>query len=219
MKTNRLFLVIICLLAIGIGIGLFISLKQPSFVNPTSLIGQSTPTRGRETATFSLVEFGNYESPDCAAYISIINELASDFDSQLTIAYHQVSLPQYPKGNLAAYAAEAARLQDKFWEYSNALFIHQSELGPDLYQHLAVQYDLDLNIFNRNLTDANVKQKIADDTKLAKQVGASKLPVFFFNGKRLPQMTPQQLKTYVSDLIPKPTPPLEPTATPNFTPL
>ena len=47
----------------------------------------------------------------------------------------------------AAEAAECASEQNKFWEYTDALFTNQANLGEDLYVKLAKDLKLDLNKF------------------------------------------------------------------------
>ena len=202
MKPRVIIFSIIGGLIIGTIAIVLTTIIHPVRIPSTKLISQDVPTRGSD-ATYTLTEFANYQCSQCADYVHVLNELASEYDEHFTLAYHQVNLPtEYPLGTEAAYAAEAANLQGKFWEYSNALYQNQSKLGPDLYIQIAEQLQLDINAFNKDKSSEAVQQRVNASTRLIGNVDTTDLPVFFFNGKRLPHMSPQELKTTVMEYIP-----------------
>ena len=82
-----------------------------------------------ETATVTLVEYGDYECPYCGLAHPIVKELLRRFGDQLRFVFRHFPLIQvHPHAEHAAQAAEVAGRQGKFWEMHDYLFEHQDAL-------------------------------------------------------------------------------------------
>ena len=85
--------------------------------------------QGNENASITLVEYGDYECPDCFHAAPIVNQIRAKFADRLRFAFRH--FPQsaiHPHASVAAQAAEAAGGQGKFWEMHDVLFKHQRDL-------------------------------------------------------------------------------------------
>ena len=88
---------------------------------------------GPAAAPITIVEYGDYECPDCLNAVPIIEEVRQNLGDRLRFVFRH--FPQnsiHPHASVAAEAAEAAADQGKFWE--NELCPHfvrffQSRLG------------------------------------------------------------------------------------------
>lgn len=100
--------------------------------------------------------------------------------------FKHLPLPSIHKHAMgAAYAAEAARRQGKFWEYHDKLFANQTKLElSDLKQH-AQDLNLDMGRFEKDLVDLELKKRVDDDMAEAKGLGVTGTPAFFVNGRML----------------------------------
>src|ERR1700681_2549209 len=73
--------------------------------------------RGPENAPYTLVEYGDYECPDCGRLYVILRDLQQDIASRLRIVFRHYPLSGvHHHAQQAAEAAEAAGAQGKFCE-------------------------------------------------------------------------------------------------------
>ena len=89
------------------------------------------------------------------------------------------------KAQAAHAASEAAHRQGKFWEMHDKIFEKQKEMSPEKYVEYAAELQLDVELFKKDVASAEVKKRIAADTKDAQKVGATGTPAFFVNGRFL----------------------------------
>ena len=97
---------------------------------------------------------------------------------------HMVLIEVHPFAQFAAEAAEAAGLQDKFWEMHDAIYQHQTELGSDLVSKLAHKLQLDLPRFDADLEARRGRARVKSDFMGGMRSGVAGTPTFFINGKR-----------------------------------
>jgi len=140
---------------------------------------------GPEDAPVSMVEYGDFECPHCAAAHSMLKRVRQRMASRLRFAYRHMPLTQvHPNAELAAEAAEAAGAQGKFWQMHDALFEHQEQLGPDLIPALAERLGLDVERLVDELNARRYRDKVRADFVGAVRSGAAGTPTFFINGER-----------------------------------
>jgi protein-disulfide isomerase len=121
-------------------------------VSLTIPVAKDDHIQGPASAPVTLVEYGDYECPYCGAAYPIVKAITRHFGSKLRFVFRNMPLTEmHPHAELAAEAAEAAAAQGKFWEMHDALYEHQSELGPDLVRTLAQRFHLDLARFEDDL--------------------------------------------------------------------
>src|SRR3954449_11312049 len=78
---------------------------------------------GPADAPVTLVEYGDYECPDCGNAFPEIKRLIGECGARLRFVFR--NFPQYnihPHASTAAQAAEAAAAQGKFWEMHDVLY-------------------------------------------------------------------------------------------------
>jgi protein-disulfide isomerase len=131
-----------------------------------------------------LLEFSDFECPYCAEAHKTLKDLLVKYPNQFTLVYKHFPLVQIHDQALpSAKAAWAAYQQGKFWEYHDALFTNQKQLGETLYLDIAKNLKLDLAKFNtdRNLADKAIKQ----DLQMAYKLGLSGTPSLIINSKNV----------------------------------
>lgn len=114
-------------------------MPHPPVVTLESPVGPTDHARGAATALVTLVEYGDFECHYCGRSYPIVNELQRRFGDTLRFVFrHTPRSNTHPHAQHAAEAAEAAAVQDKFWEMHDRLFEHQAALGDeDLMAHAA----------------------------------------------------------------------------------
>src|SRR4051812_8479359 len=92
---------------------------------------------GPADAPITIVEYGDYECPDCLNAVPIIQQVQRKLGERLRFVFrHFPRSSIHPHASMAAEAAEAAGDQGKFWEMHFTLFAHQKELADLDLTHL-----------------------------------------------------------------------------------
>jgi protein-disulfide isomerase len=147
--------------------------------NPQTVIGES-PTTGSTESKTVLIEFSDFQCPYCAEAHKTLKQLLAKYPDQVRLVYKNLPLTSiHPEALPSATAAWAAHQQGKFWEYHDALFTNQKQLGEALYLDIAKNLNLDLSKFKRDLTLAT--PAITKDIQLADKLAVSGTPFFVIN--------------------------------------
>jgi protein-disulfide isomerase len=138
---------------------------------------------GPPTAPITIVEYGDYECPDCLNAVPIVEEVRQNLGDRLRFVFrHFPRSAIHPHASVAAEAAEAAAEQGKFWEMHKALFKHQKELGEIDFSHLALSLGLEIYKFETSRSQEKHRSRIRADYESGLISGVQKTPTFFING-------------------------------------
>lgn len=98
----------------------------PAATDPASInlptINAEDWSRGAEDAAMTILIYSDFQCPACSQAAPALKQFETDNPGQVRVVYREYPLPQHDKAMLAAQAAEAAGLQDKFWEMHDFLF-------------------------------------------------------------------------------------------------
>lgn len=141
--------------------------------------------QGNDTASITIVEFGDYQCPYCGNAYPIVKEIEETFGHQIKFVFRNFPLANaHPYALPAAIAAEAAALQNKFWEMHDALYENQYRLGDELFAELAETIGLDLEQFEKDSASEILTQKIEADFESGIRSGVNGTPSFYVNGTK-----------------------------------
>jgi len=141
---------------------------------------------GSPNARYTLVEYGDYECPDCGRLFITIRQLRKQFgeDAVRLVFRHYPLSGIHVRAQQAAEAAEAAAGQSRFWEMHDLLFEHQRALRTkDLYRY-ADQLGLDTKRFRAELTARLYEDRVREDFRRGVANGVYRTPGLFINGIR-----------------------------------
>jgi protein-disulfide isomerase len=147
--------------------------------------------RGDATAPVVLEEFGDFQCPPCALLWPTLEKLEHDYEKRLVVVFREHPLKNHRYARDAAWAAEAAGLQGKFWEMHDALYRNRAVwtvadyVGPYLTQY-ATELGLDLEHFKTDMTGDEVAKRIATDLDRGDSLGVDRTPFVFVNGEKIP---------------------------------
>ncbi len=190
---TKLFLGIIIGTIVIVGIGIAI-LSRPAVVqkaDPSRLSRPDSNKISTSSASVTLVEFSDFQCPACGAYYPVVSKVIKDLKKDLTFVYRNFPLTQnHPNALLAAYAAEAAGVQGKYWEMHDLLFTKQSDWSESSSaRNIFIAYALTLGInvdqFKKDIDSDAVKNKVAEDVSDGNALGINSTPTFFLNGMKL----------------------------------
>jgi protein-disulfide isomerase len=144
------------------------------------------PSKGSPMAPVVIVEFGDFQCPFCRESVPIIKQVLQEYPEAVRLIYRDFPVSAiHTEAISAAEAANCAHKQGAFWNFHDALFARQENLGRELYLALAESLKLNLSDFKRcldnHLTLAEIQADFSDGA--AAQVTGT--PSWFINGRKV----------------------------------
>ena len=146
-------------------------------------VGSADHSAGPENAPVTLVEYGDYECPDCGNSWPIIKELQKRMGDRLRFVFR--NFPQYTvhrHASVAAQAAEAAAAQGKFWQMHDLLYQNQQSLENVDLDRYAIKLELEIYRFSTDISTERFAKRVQDDYEGGQRSGVKGTPTFFING-------------------------------------
>jgi protein-disulfide isomerase len=147
-------------------------------------VTESDHALGPANAAVTLVEYGDYECPDCLNAFPIVQQLQEKFGDRMRFVFrHFPRNSIHPHAGVAAQAAEAAALQGKFWEMHEIIFRNQHRLGDVDFGNLALKVGAELYSFESAVQSKAVVQRVEQDYQGGQRSNVRGTPTFFINGR------------------------------------
>jgi protein-disulfide isomerase len=147
--------------------------------------------RGKADAQVTIEEFGDFQCPPCSIMSVVLAKLEEEYGARLRVIFHHFPLAVHAHAREAAFAAEAAGMQGRFWEMHDLLYKEQADWSkapnvPALFQSYAGIIKLDLDRFKKDLADPELAARVDADQKLGASRGVTSTPTLFVNTVLLP---------------------------------
>ena len=165
--------------------------------------------RGGANAAVTIEEFGDFECPPCGILHPELIKLEREYGDRLRVIFREFPLTQMHKYAYdAARAAEAAGMQNKFWEMHDLLYEKKEEwsLAPDpraMFVEYAKVLGMDGERFSRDMLGDLAALRVGLDMRRGKSLGVTGTPTLFINGRRMDpsEMTPDGLRAAVNKAL------------------
>jgi protein-disulfide isomerase len=147
--------------------------------------------KGNASSTVILMEYSDFQCPACRSYYPMLRELTESYGDRIAFVYRHFPLKQiHINADPAAWAAEAAGMQGKFWEMHNLLFEKQGEWekSSDLrerFSEYAALVGIDRQKFLDDLNSKQVKDIVNSQRAGAIKNGFNSTPTFILNGVQI----------------------------------
>ena len=171
---------------------------------------QQEPTlvRGPAQAPVTLEEFGDFQCPPCGMISGPLLEIEKDYGPKLRVIFRNFPFPNHQHALEAAYAAEAAGLQGRYWEMHDLLYKEQANWSnaPDAKQ-LFVSYakilGLEMDRFETDMAGPTAKARVTADQERGKSLGVNATPSIFINNQGLPpkSLNPTALRAAIEEAL------------------
>ena len=140
-------------------------------------------TIGPLHAPVTVVEYGDFECPNCKQAAPAVKLLLDRFAGRVRFVYRHFPLEEvHPHALHAAEAAEAAGRQDRFWPMHDLLFDNQAHLKlPQLHTY-AERLQLDMALYTAEMNDHIYLQRVREHMQSGHESGVRSTPAFFVNG-------------------------------------
>lgn len=163
--------------------------KSPEQVK-TELSTEGVRKTGAENPRVVLVGFSDFSCPACRLYGEVVKQLLNEHPGDLQYAWRHFPLTQYPNSRPAAYAAEAAGIQGKFWEMHEKLYTSQdswkgAENAEEVFAGYAQEMGLDIDKYRSDVKSEEVVQTVQRDLELGNQLQIQGTPTYFLDGVQM----------------------------------
>ena len=164
---------------------------------------EGRPVYGNERALVTVVVFADFECPHCKMEAPVLRKAVQQYRGQAKLVYMHFPLSAHPRAEVAAWAAEAAYRQDKFWEMHDLIFDHQSQLEDEDLERYAKQIQgLDVVRWKSDFQSESVKLAVAKDRAMGEALQIGGTPAVYIDGRQLtPLLWGGNLEAWIDDAL------------------
>ncbi len=168
-----------------------LSLAASAFAAPGDQARFPTNVLGPETAPVTIEFFSDLQCPQCARYEPMVKSLKAEYGDKVRMILRHFPLSAHEHALPASWAAEAAANQGKFWEMAEALYKTQwmwarAPAPRTIFVDQAKQLGLDVDKFQKDMDNPDVRDRIATDQAHAQAIGVKTAPSVVINGYNVP---------------------------------
>ena len=148
---------------------------------------------GNLKSNVTLTEYGDFQCPYCEQYEQTVEQVRQAYNDTVRFQFRNFPLTNlHQNAFAAARAAEAAGLQNKYWEMHDALYQPsnwqvwtQSTTPSTQFNQIAQQIGLNVDKFKTDFASDNVNSTINADMAEGGKLGITGTPTFFLDGKQV----------------------------------
>jgi protein-disulfide isomerase len=151
-------------------------------------VGPDDHVRGQADAPITLVEYGDYQNPECGLAYKILQQVLEEVGDHVRFVFR--NFPRADQDQAALTAAEAAESvaqrggEESFWAMHALLFENQDALQHDDLIEYAAAAGVDPTGVADDLASAAMTRRVRRDVDSAVRSRVSGTPTFFVNGRR-----------------------------------
>jgi cyclophilin family peptidyl-prolyl cis-trans isomerase/protein-disulfide isomerase len=144
---------------------------------------------GDPDAPMTIVEYEDFQCPACPSFSLYVKQLVELFPSTIRVVFRHLPLPSiHDKAYISSMAAEAAGVQDMFWEMHDLLYERQSEwtnLSVEDFTDWVIAegegLGLDIDQFEDDLQDKAKRDALEETTNERLSSGLNYTPFVVIN--------------------------------------
>lgn len=146
-------------------------------------VGAADHMLGPVRAPVTVVEYGDFECPNCKQAAPAVKILMARFAERVRFVYRHFPLEGvHPHALQAALAAEAAGAQGKFWPMHHLLFDSQAHLKLQQLRGYGERLQLDIERYDADMAGKVFLQRVREHIESGEKSGVRGTPAFFVNG-------------------------------------
>lgn len=209
MNKNTILITIISVVAIFAFLGIvYYTTSQPA---ESKVFPENTKVKADDHLKWSptkkilLVEYGDIQCPACK---NLHEALKANFEASssphydaaknVTFVFRHFPLDQHENARVAAYIAEAAGIQGKFYEmvdmqYEKQTDWEKSKDAMNIFLGYAKDLKLDVEKLKKDAASDAVKKRVDEDYQLGVSSEVSATPTLYLNGKKVDLTTMDDL--------------------------
>jgi protein-disulfide isomerase len=190
-KNNSLY-IFIGIVILVVGAIFFLSTEGESKKASTDILGDAilapgdNPLLGDPDAPITIIEFSDYQCPFCKRNVQTVKDILAKYPKDVKYYFRDFPLQIHANAKAAAYAAEAADKQGKYYEYHDILFDKQAD-WEDLqdptvkFVEYAQSLNLDTDKFKKDMASDAIRDNVETDMQVGLALGVTGTPGTYVN--------------------------------------
>jgi protein-disulfide isomerase len=191
-KSKAILIVVVVIVVSLIGGGLLLNFQKRDdpVDEEDDPMADGNVTDPAANIVVTLEEFCDYQSPACATIAPILKKLREEYGTNVNLVFRNKPLPGNKNALPAARAAEAPRMQSRFWEIHYLLLEKQTEWKDEQnprprFLQWARDLGIDVARFEQDMDSEQVTFRIEADKDAAIAMAIQEVPSIVINGRRL----------------------------------
>ena len=170
-----------------------------------ALVRPHSPFLGPAQAQVTVVEYLDPECESCRVMFPMVKQLLTEFEGRMKLVIRY--MPLHGNAVYASSLLEAARAQDKYWEFLEIMMLRQPEWAshaaprPDLLLTYAPMVGIDVAKLQAAAADPQIRIRILQDQTDAQSLGVTGTPTFFINGRELTRLSYADLRAAIQSQL------------------
>jgi protein-disulfide isomerase len=153
---------------------------------PVAIDTRGRPLRGSPSAPITLVEFSDYQCPNCRRAVKVMEALFQKYPDRFKLVHMDFPINASGVSRAVAHGGVCAQDQGRFWDYHDRAFQQQDSLDASSPAALAGALELDMERFEACMEDPSTRQKVAASEAEGKRLGITATPTLFVDGRPFP---------------------------------
>jgi protein-disulfide isomerase len=136
--------------------------------------------------------------------VPVLEQVLEKNPNEVKLVFKNFPLRNHKFAMPAAIAAHAAEKQGKFWEFHDLLFKDYNSLNEQKVKEIAQQLNLDMEKFEKDQQDPQIRAMINRDLAEGNQAGVRGTPTIFINGRLLRNRSMAGFQELIEKALKKP---------------
>ena len=181
-----------------------ILLREPTPIVQNILIEPDDPQTGSVSAPVTVVMFTDFQCPACSRTHPILKQALAEYGDKIRFVVRDFPLENLHENAFqAALAANAARAQGKFFEYTGILYRNQDALDKASLVKYAAELGLNAKQFELDFSDAKVSAEVRKDQADGRSYGIGGTPTIFVNGIKVHRLSAEAFRRAIDRALSK----------------
>jgi protein-disulfide isomerase len=163
------------------------------------------PASGKPTAPVTVIMFSDFQCSACAATHPVLKKVLGEYGDKVRFVVRDFPLESIHENAFrAALAANAARVQGKFFEYTEILYRNQDKLDEASLKKYAAELGLNLKQFELDFTSEKTAAEVRKDMADGRKYGIGGTPTIYVNGVKVNRLGPDAFRHAIDRALAKP---------------
>jgi protein-disulfide isomerase len=157
---------------------------NPLATNPAPM--DAAPAVGPKNAPVTIIEYADFGCPACWFWYKsgVLNKLRAKYGDKIRFVWRDYAVITLLSPE-AAEAGQCANDQGKFWEFHDAVYENQGNIGASDLQSYATAIGLNMSQFDQCVNSHRYKDRVIAEQTEAFTYGYNGAPFFLVNNKLL----------------------------------
>ena len=163
------------------------------------------PSNGNVAAPVTVIMFSDFQCSACSNTHPVLKKVLSEYGAKVRFVVRDFPLESVHENAFrAALAANAARVQGKYFEYIDVLYLNQQGLDDASLKKYAAELGLNLKQFELDFTSEKTAAEVRKDMADGNKYGIGGTPTIYVNGVKMRRLSAEDFRNAIDRAAAKP---------------